>query len=213
MLHFYDVVLPITAELQALGTKLSTSILHHPKTIALNLTMATQKAIEIRGPGNAQYITDRRKPHLRDDYILIKTAAVALNPTDWKHVDFMANPGALLGCDYAGVVEEVGSKVKKPFKKGDRVCGMCHGANRLQFEDGAFAEYIVAKGDIQMIIPPQMSFEEASTLGIGIATVGQGLYQSLRLPLPTTPAKEPFPVLIYGGSTATGTLAIQFAKL
>ena len=125
----------------------------------------------------------------------------------------MATAGALSGCDYAGVVEEIGAKVKKPFKKGDRVCGFCHGANRLQLEDGAFAEYIVAKGDISIIIPPQMSFEEAATLGAGIITVGQSLYQSLQLPLPTAPATEPFPLFIYGGSTATGTLAIQFAKL
>lgn len=62
-------------------------------------------------------------------------------------------------------------------------------------------------------IPDNVSFEDASTLGVGIFTVGQALYQSLGLPLPTEPAKESFPVLIYGGSTATGTLAIQFAKL
>ena len=175
--------------------------------------MATQKAIEIKGPRDAQFVTDRRKPHLRDDYILIKTAAIALNPTDWKHVDFMASPGALSGCDYAGVVEEIGTKVTKPFKKGDRVCGMCHGANALQLEDGAFAEYIVAKGDIQIMIPPAMSFEEAATLGVGIVTIGQSLYQSLQLPLPSAPAKQAGPLLIYGGSTATGAMAIQFAKL
>ncbi len=125
----------------------------------------------------------------------------------------MPTPNALSGCDYAGTVEEVGPKVKKPFKKGDRICGLCHGANLLQHEDGAFAEYIVAKGDIQIRIPPEITFEEAATLGVGITTVGQSLYQSLQLPLPTAPAKDGFPVLIYGGSTATGTLAIQFAKL
>ena len=172
-----------------------------------------QKAIEIKGPRDAQFVTNRRIPHLRDDYMLIKNFAVALNPADWKHIDFMAIAGALPGCDYAGVVEEVGEKVIKPFKKGDRVCGMCHGPNPLELEDGAFAEYIVAKGDIQMIVPPQMTFEEAATLGTGIITVGQSLYQSLQLPLPTAPVKEAFPLLIYGGSTATGTLAIQFAKL
>ena len=39
------------------------------------------------------------------------------------------------------------------------------------------------------------------------------MYQSLDLPWPTSPIKEPLPLLIYGGSTATGTLAVQFAKL
>lgn len=64
-----------------------------------------------------------------------------------------------------------------------------------------------------MKIPDRLSFEEAATLGVGITTVGQGLYQSLGLPLPSKPAEEKFLILIYGGSTATGTLAIQFAKL
>lgn len=33
------------------------------------------------------------------------------------------------------------------------------------------------------------------------------------MPLPPTKVSEPTPVLIYGASTATGTLAVQFAKL
>ncbi|KAB8205981.1 Alcohol dehydrogenase GroES-like domain protein [Aspergillus parasiticus SU-1] len=175
--------------------------------------MTTQKAIVVTSPQQESLVTDRPIPALRDDYILVKTVAVALNPTDWKHIAFLAPPGALIGCDYAGIVEEVGKAVKKPFKKGDRVCGFVHGGNAVQHEDGAFAEYIVAKGDVQIRIPDNLSFQEAATLGVGISTVGQGLYQSLKLALPSEPIKEPEPILIYGGSTATGTLAIQFAKL
>ena len=68
-----------------------------------------------------------------------------------------------------------------------------------------------------MHIPPQMSFEEAATLGCGVGTIALGLYKYLELPMLSLPLEEkkadgPF-ILIYGGSSATGTLAIQFAKL
>ncbi|KAJ5760295.1 zinc-binding oxidoreductase ToxD [Penicillium odoratum] len=171
------------------------------------------KAVVITSPKKAGVVTDRPLPKLRDDYILVKTVAVALNPTDWKHVAYVSPPNSLIGCDYAGVVEEVGKDVKTPFKKGDRICGFAHGGNVNQQEDGAFAEYIVVKGDLQIHIPDNLSFQQAATLGVGITTVGQSLYQSLKLALPTEPLKTPEPLLIYGGSTATGTLAIQFAKL
>lgn len=166
--------------------------------------------------GRAVLITDRPLPSLREDYLLVKVHAIALNPTDWKHAELTKVPDVLLGCDYAGTVEEVGTKVKKPFKKGDRVMGFVHGGNSAQPQDGAFAEYIVVKGDIQAHIPKSMSFEEAATFGVGITTVGQGLYQVLGLPLPRD---EPLPpqhrgkILIYGGSTATGVLGLQFARL
>ncbi|KFZ13728.1 hypothetical protein V501_03570 [Pseudogymnoascus sp. VKM F-4519 (FW-2642)] len=169
-------------------------------------------AVVIVAQGEVQ-IKEVTVPKLRDDYILVKNHAVALNPTDWKHVDYLPDAGARVGCDYAGTVLEVGSKVTKDFKKGDRVAGFCHGANAVYHEDGTFQEILTAKGDVQIKIPDNLSFEEASTLGVGITTVGQGLYQSLQLPLPGKPQTVKTPLLIYGGSTATGSLAIQYAKL
>lgn len=174
----------------------------------------TQRAIVIRKRGVAELVNDRPLPQLRDDMILVKTVAVALNPADWKHIYLLVDEdGPLVGSDYAGVVEAVGSKVTKDFKKGDRVCGVVHGCNVLQHEDGAFAEHIVARADVQMKIPDNISFEDAATLGAGLVTVALGLYQKLGLALPTSPLKEPIPILIYGGSSASGALGIQFAKL
>lgn len=147
---------------------------------------------------------------------------MALNPTDWKHVHFEDCTGCIVGCDYAGVIVSVGSEVQKPWKKGDRVAGFTHGCNPLQPSGGAFAEYVMAKGDIQFRIPDSMSFEAACTLGVGLITVGQNLYKSLQLPLPgqkqdAVPGQEEgeprSTILINGGATATGSLAIQFAKL
>lgn len=92
--------------------------------------MAVQnRGIVKLGTGSA-VLTSIPIPRLRDDYILVKTVAVALNPTDWQTLDDPFKPGttrAVLGCDFAGVVEEVGKDVKKGFKKGDRIAGMSHG--------------------------------------------------------------------------------------
>jgi hypothetical protein len=64
----------------------------------------------------------------------------------------------LSGCDFSRIVEEIGSAVVKLWKKGDRICGVAHGGNLVQPDDGAFSSRL----------PPSLS---AAT------TVGQGLYQ------------------------------------
>jgi NADPH:quinone reductase-like Zn-dependent oxidoreductase len=197
----------------------------------------TMKAIKNVGVGKAE-IQEVSVPKMRDDYVLVKVNAVALNPTDWyvvfvpldsashyskltlpphrKHIHYeplaAQGKGCTVGCDYAGTVVQVGPKVTKDFKVGDRIAGFTHGVNSVEKEDGCFAEYAVAKGDVQCKLPDNISDEEASTLGVGVTTVGQALYQSLGLPLPGG-EKANEPLLIYGGSTATGSLAIQFAVL
>ncbi|TVY24189.1 Protein TOXD [Lachnellula hyalina] len=174
--------------------------------------MSSNKAIIVQKLGLAQ-VVDAPLPKLRDNYILIEVRAIALNPADWKHIDYLSLPGNWCGLDYAGVVLEVGSAVTKPFKKGDRICGACHGGNTLYLEDGSFAKYITAIGDCQIHIPSNLSFEQASTLGVGMITISQALYKWLQLPLPPAIVSPSFPVLIYGGASATGVLAIQYAKL
>ncbi len=122
----------------------------------------------IKSRGNASLVSNSPVPGLRDDYILVKTVAVAINPTDWQHID---GEGPL-----GGTVVAVGPNVTKSFAKGDRVCGFIHGSNGDNHEDGAFAEYVTAKGDLQIPIPNGMSFEEAATLGVGMYDAGQPLY-------------------------------------
>jgi NADPH:quinone reductase-like Zn-dependent oxidoreductase len=147
--------------------------------------------------------------------LIICCSHVALNPTDWKHYFYgIAENDCILGCDYSGIVEEVGSAVTESFKKGDRICGVAHGGNASNKNDGIFAEYAVVKGDLQMHLPSNLSFAQASTFPLGAITCGQGLFQkALNLNLPDKPASGDEYVLVYGGSTATGSLATQYAKL
>lgn len=172
------------------------------------------KAIVSQDLGQASLIRDHPLPKLQDDYILVQTIAVAINPIDWKYIDYQPSPGATQGHDFAGIVEDVGSAVTKTFKKGDRVCGFTHGGDRFNPDHGAFAEYIVVKGDVALRIPGHVSFEEAASVGVGLYTAGMSLYFSLQLAMPlASPSGAGEPILIYGGSTASGVLAIQFANM
>lgn len=84
------------------------------------------KAIIVTGEREAG-IRDVAVPEIPEGALLVKVKALALNPTDWKHVHYgIADVGALCGCDFSGVVEELGPGVKD-YKKGDRVFGVCHG--------------------------------------------------------------------------------------
>ncbi|KAF2277950.1 oxidoreductase [Westerdykella ornata] len=171
------------------------------------------KSIQILSKGHAQVVTDAPLPSLPpSDYILVKVIAVALNPTDWKHIE-RVDSKATVGCDFAGIVEEVGPNPSKSFQKGDRVAGFVHGSHTLRPDNGAFAEYVYAKPGLVLKIPDSMSFEEAAGLGVAVNTVGQGMYQEMKLPWPDKPLKEKKQILIYGGSSGMGAVGIQFAKL
>lgn len=71
-------------------------------------------------------ILDAPYPHPKDDEIVIKTAAVAINPVDWK---LQASPlyplpyPFILGSDTAGEIVDVGARVKNGMKTGMRVVG------------------------------------------------------------------------------------------
>ena len=66
-------------------------------------------------------------PKPRSDELLVRTVAIALNPTDWTTLEAPGDNGTLVGVDYAGIVEEVGKDVTRKFKKGDRIAGFAHG--------------------------------------------------------------------------------------
>ncbi|RLL96037.1 hypothetical protein CFD26_105477 [Aspergillus turcosus] len=172
-----------------------------------------QNAIVCLPDGHLGLAQDAPIPSVAPDMVLVKTAAIALNPTDHKMVASFPTPGAISGCDFAGTVVAVGSAVTKALAVGDRVFGGVHGANPLEPTIGAFAEYVGATADILAKMPDGLSFEDAAAIGgAGPSTMALALRDSLGLSVEGPGDSEEF-VLVYGGSTATGTMALQFLKL
>jgi NADPH:quinone reductase-like Zn-dependent oxidoreductase len=88
------------------------------------------------------------------------------NPTDWKHLDSLSPAGAILGCDFAGTVVQVGADVKG-VSKGDKVGTFVHGG---KFEDkGSYAEYAKVPSDMLLDLNG-VDLKEGVTFGIGYIT-------------------------------------------
>lgn len=111
-----------------------------------------QKAVKSFGRNDARLVADAPVPECPADYILVKVEAVALNPTDYKHIDNFGQPDYhhTIGCDYAGTVVSIGSEVTKKLTVGERVAGYAHGQKHEDPDAGVFAEYAKVKGDIQV---------------------------------------------------------------
>lgn len=176
--------------------------------------LRSQSALVMTKSGTWEPLNTVPVLELAPDSVLIKVETTALNPIDWKLPEFSLSPGSVGGSDFCGTVTGIGSdSLPKSLLVGDRVCGWVFGSNPQRPGNGAFAEYVTAFSDLVMKVPSWMSSEEACTLALASATAGQALYRSLQLPLPTAPAESPFYVLVNGGSTATGTMAIQLLNL
>lgn len=170
-------------------------------------------ALVCKGAGKYALSLEAPLPKIEPHMVLVQVVAVSINPSDWKMAERAPTPGAVGGFDFAGIVVQCGQRPLRAFTPGDRVYGIVFGLNPLCSDVGAFSQYTGADSALLGHIPASMSFEEAATMSMGLMTCGMALYHRLALPPPMAPAEKPIFVLVYGGSTATGTLAIQLLRL
>lgn len=153
-------------------------------------------------------------PIISPDQILVQVKAVALNPTDFKHLDAISPPHSIIGCDYAGVVHQVGAAAKTAWRVGDRVAGVVHGG--LYPDKGAFAEYLKVDADLAWKVPESVGDTDAATYGVSAVTAVLNLNVRHGLPFIDTNGNgkltQAEAILIYAGSTSVGLFQIQIAK-
>ena len=141
-----------------------------------------------------------------DEQVLIRIKAAGINPIDCKirttPERFPVTFPVIPGCDGAGVVETIGSKVSD-LKPGDAVYFSQPGFNNRQ---GTYAEYALVDAALVAPKPRTLSFEQAAAAPLVFITAWEALHDRARIASNQT-------VLIHAGAGGVGHAAIQLAKL
>ncbi|MFI6910269.1 NAD(P)H-quinone oxidoreductase [Nonomuraea sp. NPDC050394] len=160
------------------------------------------RAIVISKIGAPEVLEWREVPDLRPGRgeVLIDVAASALNRADvLQRLGFYNPPpgdSEYPGLECSGVVAEVGADVEH-FQVGDRVCALLGG--------GGYAEQVTVPWQQVMPVPENVSLTEAAALPEVVCTVWSNVFMTARLRRSDT-------LLVHGGASGVGTMAIQLAK-
>ena len=172
--------------------------------------MPTNRSVWQDKPGVPGAIREDPIPKLEAQQLLVKVYAWAMNPCDAmlqdKSLPFVRYP-VILGQDISGTIEDVGPTAASKFKVGDRVFGFSH--------NNGFKDCVILNHTLAAKIPDSLSFSDASVFPLCITTSSLALFGKdyLALPLPTlNPTSTGKSVLIWGGSSAVGSNAIQLVK-
>ncbi len=167
------------------------------------------RAAVIEAPGGPEVLQTREiaTPALQQPHdVRVRVRAAGINPIDTKvrakAAAYPINLPAILGCDGAGVVEEVGGAVTT-FKPGDEVyyC-QCGFGGRF----GNYAEYAVVAEPFLAHKPAALSFVEAAAAPLVLITAWEALHDRAAI-------KDGDTVMIHAGAGGVGHVAIQLAKL
>ena len=165
------------------------------------------KAAYIEKTGSTRNLVfgDLPKPKPFDDQVLVKVAAVAVNPVDTYiragTIKMDLPMPYIVGCDLAGVVSEVGENVTK-FNKGDRVWGSNQG---LLGRQGTFAQFAAVDECWLYPTPEGVSDQDAAAVALVGITAHLGLFRDAGLKMGDT-------VYVNGGTGGVGSCVIQMAK-
>jgi NADPH2:quinone reductase len=159
------------------------------------------------------HLEDVAKPEVcAADEVIVKVMAAGVNPIDTKlrqnGMMFDAAYPAVLGCDGAGFVEQVGEDVNH-LQVGDLVY-YCYGGLGQKSANGDsvgnYAEYAVLKAAFVANKPDSLDFDSAAAAPLVCITAWEALFDRARL-------QSGQKVFIHAGAGGVGHVAIQLAKL
>ncbi len=169
----------------------------------MDVIPTTMKAIDPTEPGGPEVLrlVDRPVPRPGAGEVLIRVAAAGVNRPEvmQRQGKYPPPPGApsILGMELSGTIVAAGDGVDD-IQIGQPVCALVTG--------GAYAEYAVAPFGQCLPVPPALSMVEAAALPETLFTVWTNLFERAY-------AAEGDSVLVHGGTSGIGTMAITLGKL
>jgi NADPH:quinone reductase len=163
----------------------------------------TMLAIDPDRPGGPELLVpvERPVPGPGPGEVLIRVAAAGVNRPDvaQRMGIYPPPPGApsILGLELSGVVVAAGDEVPREMI-GQPVCALVTG--------GAYAEFAVAPLGTCLPVPHALSMTEAAAMPETLFTVWTNLFERAY-------AAEGETVLVHGGTSGIGTMAIALANL
>ena len=160
------------------------------------------KAIVAPQPDGAEELAviERPVPRVGSHEVLVRVAAAGVNRPDilQRRGLYPPPPGApdILGLEIAGTVVEAGEGAGGLI--GKKVCALVAG--------GGYAEYCVAPAGTCFVVPEALSLIEAAAVPETLFTVWVNLFERGF-------AAEGDAVLVHGGTSGIGTMAIALGKL
>ena len=162
----------------------------------------TMIAVGFDAPGGPEVLRPERLPVPRpgEGQVLIRVAHAGVNRPDvvQRQGFYPPPPGAspIPGLEIAGVVVAAGPGVE-PELLGQEVCALVSG--------GGYAEYCLAHAGHCLAVPEGLSLAEAAALPETVFTVWHNVFERGY-------ASEGETLLVHGGTSGIGTMAIKLAK-
>ncbi|CAJ2510953.1 Uu.00g065780.m01.CDS01 [Anthostomella pinea] len=162
--------------------------------------MKTMIAIKATSFGRAEIVSDVAIPFIEDHpgYVLVKTNFVGINHCDHQfiHHPVLFNPGLTISAEFSGLVMDA-EQGSTRLKIGDRVAGYTFPSGDLRPNAGAYAKFLLVKADALLCVVEEWA---ATWHWTGPVMFEEGSHGRRT-------------ILIYGGATTTGRMAVQLAKL
>ncbi len=163
----------------------------------------TMTAIDPAEPGGPEVLVpvERPMPAPGAGEVLIRVAAAGVDrpAVRQRKGGYAPSPGAttIMGLELAGEIVAAGAEVP-PEMIGQPVCALVSG--------GGYAEYCVAPLGQTLPLPVALTLVEAAALPVTLFTVWTNLFERAY-------AVEGDSVLVHGGTSGIGTMAIALGKL